>query len=474
MPEPYGMPPGAAINYNALGFPAWVDEMCRQWNLDSSTYPGHQEGDRPDIGAAPNPQHLNRGIDWAGDPQRMLEFAHWLVSIGPDRKPGQYGPPGLEMVIYQDPRTGERVWYPSWVDYSSDFGGHTDHVHTRQSASLIDYTTPAVRVMTVPLTQNANDTWTSPSPAWAHLINRESGGNPTIIQQIIDVNSGGNEAEGLFQITPRTWRAHGGDEFAASPRLASPQQQAIVAARIFTANPSGSDWGAGLPGRENANELAAGLVPISDTPAPPHPQEDDDMPDWFRREDWEWVFNELHKQFPSRDMYRTGDEPTDTLAGKVLDGVTFGWEDRVESSARRGEQWAIDLVEKAAAGQLAGVLKDDGTPNEFLVNHAQAVLDEIRSVPATPIIPTSTQPPQTSPPPVTYDSGVPPYVVTVGSGGAGGGTTGGGGMVSTPPVPVDPNVGSLSQTLADATAKASAALRDAAQDIQSIINRIGG
>ena len=26
--------------------------------------------DRPDIGSAPNPQGLNRGIDWAGDPQR--------------------------------------------------------------------------------------------------------------------------------------------------------------------------------------------------------------------------------------------------------------------------------------------------------------------------------------------------------------------------------------------------------------------
>lgn len=115
-------------------------------------------------------------------------------------------------------------------------------------------------VMTVPLTRNSNGTWTSPSPAWAHLIMRESGGNPTIIQQIIDVNSGGNEAEGLFQITPATWRAHQGVEFAATPRLATPQQQAIVAARIFTRNPSGSDWGAGLPGRENAAELAAGLI----------------------------------------------------------------------------------------------------------------------------------------------------------------------------------------------------------------------
>lgn len=119
---------------------------------------------------------------------------------------------------------------------------------------------PGQTVMTVPLTSVGGGRWTSPSPAWAHLIMRESGGNPTIIQQIIDVNSGGNEAEGLFQITPKTWAAHRGTEFAPSARHATPQQQAIVAARILTRNPSGSDWGAGLPGRENAAELAAGLI----------------------------------------------------------------------------------------------------------------------------------------------------------------------------------------------------------------------
>lgn len=138
MPEPYGLPPGTSINYKALGFPAWVDQLCLQWGLDSSTYAGHQEGDRADIGAAPNPTGLNRGIDWAGDPQKMLDFAHWLVSIGPERTPGQYGPPGLEMVIFQHPQTGEQVWYPHWVDFSGDLPNHTDHVHTRFSASIID------------------------------------------------------------------------------------------------------------------------------------------------------------------------------------------------------------------------------------------------------------------------------------------------------------------------------------------------
>lgn len=133
----YGLPAGTSISYKQLGFPAWVDELCRQWGLDSSTYPGHQESDRPDIGAAPNPQRLNRGIDWAGPPDKMLAFAKWCRDNGPSRTPGRYGPEGLEMVIFQHPQTGERVWYPPFVNYGADFGGHRDHVHTRHSAPMI-------------------------------------------------------------------------------------------------------------------------------------------------------------------------------------------------------------------------------------------------------------------------------------------------------------------------------------------------
>lgn len=139
MSEPYGLPTGSAIDYGTPGFPDWVYQLGDQWGLRASTYPGHQEADRPDINAAPNPNRENRGIDWAGPPQRMLEFARWLRDTGPQRTPGAgYGAPGLEMVIYQDPRTGERVGYPSWVDYGDDYPNHTDHVHTRQSASLVD------------------------------------------------------------------------------------------------------------------------------------------------------------------------------------------------------------------------------------------------------------------------------------------------------------------------------------------------
>lgn len=66
-----------------------------------------------------------------------------------------------------------------------------------------------------------------------------------------------------IMLTGNTWRGANGQQFAPSARAASPQQQAIVAARIFTKNPTGSDWGAGRPGRENPQELAAGLVRLT-------------------------------------------------------------------------------------------------------------------------------------------------------------------------------------------------------------------
>jgi len=206
---------------------------------------------------------------------------------------------------------------------------------------------PASVVLTVPLTRNPNGTWTSPSPAWAHLIMRESGGNPTIIQQIIDVNSGGNEAEGLFQITPATWRANGGTEFAATPRAASPQQQALVAARIFLHNPSGSDWGAGLPGRENANELAAGLVPTGG----PQPTEGVFMAltDAEQRELLDLARQLAGYRRVSRSPLRhVGEGPTETVAGFELnvDGSVHTL--LIQSLARLGDPDALALLREVA------------------------------------------------------------------------------------------------------------------------------
>lgn len=128
----YGLPTGTAIDYGRPGFPQWVYDLGAVFNLRASTYPGHQESDRIEDGFARNPDRLNRGIDWSGAAADMQAFADYLLSIR-----GQ-----LEQVIFQNPQTGQRVGVAGGRDvttggyYAADYGGHTDHVHTRQSKPI--------------------------------------------------------------------------------------------------------------------------------------------------------------------------------------------------------------------------------------------------------------------------------------------------------------------------------------------------
>ena len=128
----YGLPTGSNITYGAKGFPEWVYQLGAAFNLKASTYPGHQEGERAERGFAPNPRRQNRGIDWGGSVADMQRLADYLLSIRSH----------LEQVIWQNPQTGQRVGVAGGDDvtntgyFSQDYGGHRDHVHSRQSKPI--------------------------------------------------------------------------------------------------------------------------------------------------------------------------------------------------------------------------------------------------------------------------------------------------------------------------------------------------
>lgn len=254
-------------------------------------------------------------------------------------------------------------WYEGMVFWGNDWSNPKDAMHfqlaslanggninTYGNRAVDDFIARKIRadgfstrrgaappVMTVPLVQKPNGRWGSPSPAWDHLMERESSGIPDIIQQIIDVNSGGNEAEGLFQITPKTWKVNGGTEFAPSPRLATPQQQAIVAARIFTRNPTGSDWGAGLPGREDPRQLAAGLVPTDASPQKKGPlmaltdDEQRELLDKVR-----YVFDQLGPKHP--------DWGPESSLGQYADGAEMTLRDGLAELKRKVDSPEVAIV----------------------------------------------------------------------------------------------------------------------------------
>ncbi|SLH92215.1 Phage-related minor tail protein-like [Mycobacteroides abscessus subsp. massiliense] len=124
--EPYGIAVGSnseGFGGQGVKFPDWVNQLGSAFGLKASTYPGHQEK-----------SGLNKGIDWTGPPENLRAFAEYVKSV-----------PGMEQVIFMDPRDGTKIGVDpgdrganqSIEDYyRDDWGGHTDHVHTRQSWSI--------------------------------------------------------------------------------------------------------------------------------------------------------------------------------------------------------------------------------------------------------------------------------------------------------------------------------------------------
>ncbi|AVD99638.1 tail length tape measure protein [Mycobacterium phage Cuke] len=144
-PGSYGIPDVAVgkntdvvVPYGGQGFPSWVYDVANAFGIEASTYLGHQtNGANGKIASgpvAPNPQGLNRGIDWRPKglavnskegAARLDAFAKFLQGSGM-----------AEQVIWQNPVSGEKFGYPFNADFSQNYPGHQDHLHSRFSAPV--------------------------------------------------------------------------------------------------------------------------------------------------------------------------------------------------------------------------------------------------------------------------------------------------------------------------------------------------
>jgi phage-related protein len=147
-PESYGLPGGTNTGgYGSGGagvFPQWLLDMGKKFGVTPSTYPGHQESERSsEPGYAPNPQHLNRGVDWVGTPAQMEAFAQAMLQAGAQgaveqviyRSQGgkEYGfGGGKDVSGHYYPQSGEG----SYDEHATSPTGQGGHVHTRFSRSF--------------------------------------------------------------------------------------------------------------------------------------------------------------------------------------------------------------------------------------------------------------------------------------------------------------------------------------------------
>lgn len=205
-PIGYGLPPGSS---GSDGFPEWVTQMGAEHGVTPSTYAGHQESDRGEAGYAPNPEGLNRGIDWGGSVDSMQAFAEYLMSIAPTT-------PALEQIIWMNPNTGQKIgWAGGKPDsdgsyFASDYGGHTDHVHTRQSGPLTGAAAEAMMPAEIEIPVLSNDSSKEDVARAIIAQGRKRGYSDEEIKAILatgmqesglDPNTagGGGEWQGIFQ-----------------------------------------------------------------------------------------------------------------------------------------------------------------------------------------------------------------------------------------------------------------------------------
>lgn len=98
-------------------------------------------------------------------------------------------------------------------------------------------------------------------------------------------------------------------------------------------------------------------------------------------DEWETLMADTTKE-QSRSIYRTDNNKIFTARDMLFNADATTHAQLVETSALRGEAWAIDAVSKLAAGNSAGAQTwwDASVPDTWAVQHAQAVLQQIEQV----------------------------------------------------------------------------------------------
>lgn len=253
--EPYGMPVGTNISYGAPGFPQWVYDIGDRFNVKPSTYAGHQERDGQ-----------NKGIDWSGSVSDMQKFAEFLLANAGD----------MEQVIWMNPETGEQIGVadgqrvgpgtsqPGY--YAADFGGHQDHVHTRQSYSFGggDSTAPGIDDTSGSLSTTSSSSSSTPigsgigasgssgsSASWGN-----SGGGSKF-NSAVDAKRGG-----LTPVWVENWPASIGGSGSGD---------------LSTTSPSGADLSAGADGVPSSSDVDT--IPLKKNPDGTYSSTD---PEWDR------------------------------------------------------------------------------------------------------------------------------------------------------------------------------------------------